>query len=50
MTVGALFSNFGGGLNEINCIIVMLFHASSDSQNVQVEYDVLGQEVDLLSQ
>ena len=42
MAVGALFSNSGGGLNEINSVVVMLLHASGDSEYVEVEYDVLG--------
>jgi len=39
---GALFSNSGGGLNKIDSIFVMLLHACGDSENVGVEYDVLG--------
>ena len=37
-------------LDEVDAVIIMLFHAGGDGENVRIENDILRRETDLLGQ
>ena len=50
MSARQFFANALGRLDKINCVIVMLFNAGGDGENIRVKDNIFRRKTDLLGQ